>query len=215
MGHWITNTQFTWTVDLDTQHTISHSHYKAFLIVVMLNCNKVQQIWIEIFLLSDLTSSKFIANEFPLTLRVLVVNAAPQFTTEFFQSAPKSVPIECHHISRCFAILYSMNSSNIPTWHMLHGSGWCILFQFFETKKLMFLTARQKYSLYDPIFSWQKFPWKVSIKFANKKKQSLSLLLIVCGGLEGHSWLLDENGNEGIGVLLVKLSGGEDIWRDL
>jgi hypothetical protein len=33
----------------------------------------------------------------------------PQLTTQFFQSAPKSVPIECHHISHCFAILYSMN----------------------------------------------------------------------------------------------------------
>jgi hypothetical protein len=88
---------------------------------------------------------------------------------------------KCHHISHCFTILYSTNSSNIPTLHMLHGTGWCILFQIFGTKKLMFLTARQKYSLYDPIFSCQKFPSKVSIKFANKKKQSLSLLLVVCG----------------------------------
>jgi hypothetical protein len=152
MGHWITNTQFTCTVDCGyTTHTIPHSHCKSFLIVVVLNCNEVQQIWIEIFLFSDLTSLKFVPNGFPLTLRLLVVNAAPQLTTEFFQSAPKSVPIECHHISHCFAILYSTNSSNIPTLHMLHGTGWCILFQFFETKKLMFLTARQKYILYDPI----------------------------------------------------------------
>jgi hypothetical protein len=104
----------------------------------------------------------------------------PQLTTEFFQSAPKSVPIECHHISHCFSMLYSTNSSNISTLHMLHGTGWCILFQFLK-QKLMFLTARQKYSLYDPIFSCNKFPSKVSIKFANKKKQSLSLLLVVCG----------------------------------
>jgi hypothetical protein len=164
-----------------TTHTIPHSHYKSFLIVVVLNCNGVQQIWIEIFLFPDLTSLKFVPNGFPLTLRVLVVNAPPQLTTQFFQSAPKSVPIECHHISHCFAILYSKNSSNIPTLHMLHGTGWCILFQFLETKILMFLTARQKYSLYDPIFSCQKLPSKVSVKFANKKKHSLSLLLVVCG----------------------------------
>jgi len=178
MGHWITKTQFTCTVDCGyTTHKIPHSHYKSFLIVVVLNCNEVQQISIEIFLLSDFTSLKFIPNGSPLTLRVLVLNAPPQLTTEFFQS----VPIECDHISHCFTILYSMHSSNIPTLHMLHGTGWCILFQFFETKKLMLLTARQKYSLYDPIFSCQKFPSKVSIKFANKKKQSLSLLLVVCG----------------------------------
>ncbi len=157
------------SADLNRNFSFSRSHFF-----------EVQQIWIEIFLFPDLTSLKFVPSGFALTLRVLVVNAAPQLTTEFFQSAPKSVPIECHHISHCFAILYSTNSSNIPTLHMLHGTGWCILFQFFETKKLMFLTARQKYILYDPI-SPVKFPSKVSIKFANKKKQSLSLLLVLCG----------------------------------
>ncbi len=44
----------------------------------------------------------------------------------------------------------------------------------------MFITARQKYSLYDPIFSCQNSPSKVSFKFANKK-ESLSLLLVVIG----------------------------------
>jgi hypothetical protein len=151
-----------------TTHTIAQSHYKAFLIVVVLNCNEVQQIWIEIFRFSDHTSLKFVPNGFPLTLRVLVVNA-PWMTTEFFRSAQKSVPIECRYISHCFAILYGTNSSNIPTLHMLHGTGSCILFQLLETNRLMFLTARQKYSLYDPIFSCQNFPSKVSIKFANKR----------------------------------------------
>ncbi len=159
MGHWITNTQFTFTVDFGySMHTIPHFHYKSVLIVAVLDFNEVQQIWIENFLFPDLTSLKFVPNRFPLTLRVLVVNAPHQLTTEFFQSAPKSVPIECHHISHCFVILYNTNSSHIPPLHMLHRTGWCILFQFFETKRLMFLIARQKYSLYDPIFSCQQFP---------------------------------------------------------
>jgi hypothetical protein len=58
-----------------TTHTIPHSHYNSFLIVVVLNCNEVQQICIEIFLFSDLTSLKIVPNGFTLTLRVLVVNA--------------------------------------------------------------------------------------------------------------------------------------------
>jgi hypothetical protein len=59
------------------------------------------------------------------------------------------VPKKCpNRVSSHFPLFrHTLQSSNIPILHMLHGTGWCILFQYFETKKLMFLTARQNYSL--------------------------------------------------------------------
>jgi hypothetical protein len=93
MGHWLTNTQFTCTVDCGyTTHTIPHSHYKSFLIVVLLNCNEVQQIWIEIFLFSDVTSLKFVPNGFHLTLRVLVVNPPPTVDNWILSKCSKKCP---------------------------------------------------------------------------------------------------------------------------
>jgi hypothetical protein len=141
------------------------------------------QIWIENFLFSDLTSLKFVPNGFPLTLRVLVVNAPPQLTTEFFQSAPESVAIECHNSPHFPLFCHTLQYELIKYPHFTHASWHWMMYSLsiFWNKKTHVLNCQTKIYLIWPNFSCKNFPSKVSIKFANKKKQSLSLLLVVCG----------------------------------
>jgi hypothetical protein len=179
MGHWITNTQFTCTVDCGyTTHTIPHSHCKSFLIVVVLNCN------------ADLNRKfSFFRSHF--------FEVRPQWVSSHIESSSSKCrpPVDNWILSKCSKKCPNRVSPHFPLFchtlqyelikysHFTHASWHWMMYSLsiFWNKKTHVLNCQTKIYLIWPNFSCKNFPSKVSIKFANKKKQSLSLLLVVCG----------------------------------
>jgi len=192
MGHWITNTQFTCT--LDTQHTQSPTPTTSpFLLLwcwIAMEFSRFEQkfFFFQISLLWSSSPMGFLSHWSKCP--------PPQLTTEFFQSAPESVPIECHDSPHFPLFCHTLQYELIKYPHFTHASWHWMMYSLsiFWNKKTHVLNCQTKIYLIWPNFSCKNFPSKVSIKFANKKKHSLSLLLVVCAALPflapSQCWLL-------------------------